>query len=165
MSEQILYCLQFGAIRGKTASLLLCSNKKSLATVGVTIGMLGMMLVASASVSYAGTTEWMSQSQLDSYAKSRMTGKFYATAINCKDSSNGPLLKLNYDAFPEGYTRMTGIDLFYRWYWLISKSSGFTKAIAKIRPKEKPHLKWRVVHQSSYVDAAGVKMTCAVLYR
>lgn len=132
---------------------------------GVRIGMLGIMLVAGAAVSQAGTTEWMSNSQLDSYAKSRMTGKFYATAIDCKDSGNGPLLKLNYDAFPKGYTPMTGIDLFYRWYWLVAKSSGFNKAVAKIRRKDKPQLRWRVVRQSSYVNAAGVKMTCAVLYR
>ncbi|MDO8352345.1 MAG: hypothetical protein Q7T14_02685 [Aestuariivirga sp.] len=130
------------------------------------IGFIAIVMLAGASASHAGTTEWMSESQLESYANTKMVGKIYATAISCKDSKDGPLLRFDYAAFPKGYVRLTGIDLFYRWNWLVTKSSDLSGAVSKTkRGKEKRHLKWRVVQQSSYVDASGVKMTCAVLYR
>lgn len=123
------------------------------------------LMIAGASVVQAGTTEWMSEAQLEHFAKSRMIGKIYGTAIDCKDSASGPLLQITHSAFPKGYKRLSGIDLFYRWNWLIVKSTDLKKAVASMPRKEKRHLKWRVVQQGSYVDASGVKMTCAVLYR
>lgn len=59
----------------------------------------------------------MQRSQIEKFAKTKMTGKFYGAAIDYKDTSNGPRLKFTYNAFPKGYTRMIGIDLFYRWNW------------------------------------------------
>ncbi|HEX9654331.1 MAG TPA: hypothetical protein VGA99_11520 [bacterium] len=129
------------------------------------IGFLLILMIAGASASHAGTTEWMSNSQLDSYSKSRMIGKLYGTEIDCKDSTSGPLLKIIHSAFPKGYKPLSGTKLFYRWHWLIVKSSDLSDAVTKKARKEKRHLKWRVIQRNSYVDAAGVKMTCAIVYR
>lgn len=131
----------------------------------VRIGMLGIMLVAGAGVSHAGTTEWMSNAKLESYSKSRMIGKLFGTAIDCKDSISGPLLKITHTAFPKGYKPLSGTKLFYRWHWLIVKSSDLNDAVINKTRKDKRHLKWRVMQRKSYVDAAGVKMTCAIVYR
>jgi hypothetical protein len=122
-------------------------------------------LMLGASLGHAGTTPWMSKVQLETYAKSKMVGKVYATAISCKDSDKGPLLKFETRAFPKGYVRLTGIDLFFRWNWLITKTPDLAKAVTKLPRKEKRELKWRVVQKISYVDAGGVAMTCAVVYR
>jgi hypothetical protein len=122
-------------------------------------------LASGASLCQAGTTPWMSQSQLETYAKSKMVGKVYATSISCKDSDEGPLLKFETAAFPKGYVKLTGIDLFFRWNWLITKAPDLAKSVAKMPRKEKRQLKWRVVQKNSYVDASGVAMTCAIVYR
>jgi hypothetical protein len=122
-------------------------------------------LLLGASLCQAGTTPWMSKSQLETYAKSKMVGKVYATAISCKDSDKGPMLNFETTAFPKGYVKLTGIDLFFRWNWLITKTPDLAKAVAKMPRKEKRELKWRVVQKSSYVDASSVAMTCAIVYR
>ena len=128
-------------------------------------GLIGVFMVAGAGVSHGGTTEWMSKSQLDSYANSRMTGKLYGTAIDCRDSSGEPQLKITYSAFPEGYKPLSGIKLFHRWNWLIVKSSNLNSAVAKLPRKSERQRKWRVVQQNSYLDATGVNTTCAIVYR
>lgn len=94
-----------------------------------------------------------------------MVSKTYGTAIDCKDSTKGPLLQITYTKFPPGYKPMAGIDKFFRWYWVVAADSKLSKRIASLRRKDKPHLKWRIVHRRSYIDASGTKMTCAIIYR
>ena len=114
----------------------------------------------------AASTSWMSKSQMDSFVSGRMAGgKAYATGIGCKESASGPMLRMSYSPFPKGYIAETGTSKFFRWNWVMGKSTEISGKIAKLHPKEKPQLKWRIVSQASYVDGAGTKMTCAVIYR
>jgi hypothetical protein len=123
------------------------------------------ILAALTSPVAAGTTGWMTSSQLLSHAKSKMTGKYYGTAIDCKNSKNGPLLNLTHAAFPAGYKPMTGNDKFYRWNFVVAESSSLKSTISKIRRKDRLELKWRVVGSKTYKNSSGVEMTCALLYR
>ena len=127
--------------------------------------MMGLLLSLLGDVAEAGTTPWLTRQEMDRHADRAMIGKSYGTAIQCKDSDKGPLLRITTANFPPGYKAMTGIDKFFRWYWVVAKDSQLGQTIAKLRRKDKPHLKWRIVHRTSYTDANGKKMTCAILYR
>lgn len=126
---------------------------------------LGLFFLMSGSVALAGATPWLTDREMDRYADRVMVGKSYGTAIQCRDSAKGPLLRITSAAFPPGYKAMTGTDKFFRWFWVIAVDTQLDSRIAKLRRKDKPHLKWRIVHRSSYTADNGRKMTCAILYR
>ena len=113
----------------------------------------------------AGTTPWLTDKEMGSYTHRAMVGKSYGTSIQCRDSAKGPQIRINTANFPPGYKAMNGIDKFFRWYWVVAEDSQLNSRIAKLRRKDRPHLKWRIVHRNSYTNTAGKQMACAILYR
>ena len=118
-----------------------------------------LMLCISAAPAGAATTQWMTKSQLNGYAKTSLRDQWYPTRIQCRQGSNGPQFRLTVKSFSSGNKP------FHKWNWVEGKASDLSRMVSRLKRSDRPDLKYRIVHKTTYKNAAGVAYGCAIAMR
>ncbi len=108
----------------------------------------------------AATTNWMD------VAKARKYGPFlkkqvYPTSIECRRGSSPRKTLVRFRTS----TADPANKPFHKWQFVVSETADLNRTIGKIRLKDHPELKWRIVASNSYRTTNGADITCAVIYR
>ena len=123
------------------------------------IVVLALTMIAAASPVLAAQSDWMSRRQLNAYADTSKSGRWHPVKIDCKAGGKGPLLRLT--------TVKTdpAAKPFHKWTWVVGKADELDLLVRKIKLRDRPELKYRIVHKKTYTGKDGVKYACAIVYR
>lgn len=106
----------------------------------------------------AAKTQWMQQS--NKYAPF-VNKKIYGTGIECREGKTPRTSMVRFNTSPLDLKRKP----FYKWWYVVTKTSKLKKEISRIRLRNHPELKYRIVDRNTFTSKGGVEFTCALLYR
>ena len=118
-----------------------------------------LLLAGAAAPARAETTGWMPLEQARSFAMTSKRDQWYPTAIDCRQGPDGPLFR-----FETASIAAAGKP-FHKWNWVAGKASRLEQLVKRLKRSDRPDLKYRIIHKSTYRDSHGVEYGCAIAFR
>jgi hypothetical protein len=107
----------------------------------------------------AATTKWMSTKEFNTYSDTSLAQRWYPVTIECRAGAWGPQFRFTTATFTAANKP------FHKWNYVHGKATQINRLIANLRLSDKPELKYRLIHSTSYVGNDRATYACAIAYR